>query len=239
MFPRFGYDALAAAGVADLLSACGTATPDLPQPGTAGQRFSYAMGAKLGESLRASGHALDRELVLRGMADGLAGKVALSDEALAAALAEGAQERSERQQALRADGAAAADAAGRAFLAENRARPGVVELPSGLQYEVLRAGSGPTPTLEDFVSCAYRATLLDGTVVDDTAPLGRPRTFAVTSVIDGFEEALLRMPAGSHWRIWVPHALAYGAQGAREKIPPNATLVFDAELLAIEPPPRR
>lgn len=225
--------ALAAAGVAALTFGCRPATPGLPELDTPEERFSYGIGAKLGGDLRASGHAIDSALVLRGLEDGLAGESALSDEALASALADGARQRSERLQALRAEAALAAEAQGRAFLAKNRERAGVVELPSGLQYEVLREGLGPVPTLEDFVVCDYRGTLLDGAVFDDTATLGRPRSFAVTSVIDGFEEALLRMPAGSRWKLFVPPELGYGATGSGASVPPNSTLIFELELVSI------
>ncbi len=236
---RFRYGVLAAAGVAVLGYGCGTATPDPSQLRTPEERFSYALGAKLGDDLRASGHEVDSALVLRGVEDGLTGRATLSKEEIGAALAQGVAQQNERRATLRAERAEQSQAEGRAFLASNRARPGVVELPSGLQYEVLHAGTGPVPTIEDFVDCNYRATLLAGTVFDDTASLGRPRNFAVTSVIDGFEEALLRMPTGSHWKLYIPPELAYGAAGARSKIPPYATLIFDVELVSIAAPPRR
>ena len=196
-------------------------------------RFSYGLGARLGNDVRKSRHQVDRELVLRGVEDGLADRAVLSDQEVSAALAEGVKREHEQQEALRAERARAAEQQGQAFLAQNRERPGVVELPSGLQYEVLREGSGPVPGSEDFVTCHYRGALLDGSVFDDTATLGRPRTFAVTSVIDGFEEALLRMPTGARWKLFVPAALGYGAAGAGSKIPPNSTLVIEVELLSV------
>jgi len=219
------------------LGGCRTASPD-PQLRTPEERFSYSVGARLGGDLRDSAHPIDRELLVRGIEDGLAGTAALSDSELAAALAEGVESKSARDDALRAERAQSAQQQGQAFLAQNRERPGVVELASGVQYEVLRAGSGPTPELEDFVTCDYRASLLDGAVFDDTATYGRPRTFAVTSVVDGFEEALLRMQAGARWKIYVPAELAYGASGAGSKVPPNSTLIFEVDLLSIAGSPR-
>jgi FKBP-type peptidyl-prolyl cis-trans isomerase FklB len=217
-----------------LLLACRTPAPDpRPKLETPDERFSYGLGARLGNDLRQSGHSIDRELVLRGVEDGLDGESALSEPEVAAALKEGVELRYERDSALRAERALAFEREGREFLERNRGKPGVVELPSGLQYEVLAAGSGPPPGVEDWVTCHYRGTLLDGTVFDETASRGSPRTFAVTSVIDGFEEALLRMPAGARWRLYVPPALAYGEHGAGRKIPPNSTLLFDVELIAI------
>jgi FKBP-type peptidyl-prolyl cis-trans isomerase len=222
-----------------LLAGLRSASPESLDLVTPEARFSYSMGARLGTDLRNAGHAINRELLLRGIEDGLAGAVALSREELAAALQEGVEKQRERQAAEREARALAALEAGRAFLARNRERSGVVELPSGVQYEVLNVGSGPRPTLEDFVTCNYRGTLLDGAVFDDTAELGRPRTFAVTSVIDGFEEALLLMPTGARWKIYVPSELGYGVAGARSKVPPNSMLTFEVELVSIERNPRR
>lgn len=213
-------------------------TPSEPQFDTPEERFSYALGARLGGDLRDSGHAIDRELVLRGVEDGLTGSATLSNEEIAAAMKEGVERRQASQDAMREQAALAAERDGRAFLASNRERPGVVTLPSGLQYEVLEAGSGPTPSDEDFVTVDYRGTLVDGTVFDDTAVHGMPSTFRVTGVIDGFEEGLQLMPAGSRWKLFVPAELAYGARGYGRSIPPNSALIFEVKLLEISASPR-
>ena len=229
---EIGWRAFAWTGAALALVAC--RTPSAEPPGvTPEERFSYAIGARLGSDLRGSGHAIDRELVLRGVEDGLADTAALSKEEVAAALEQGMERKLQRQQAAQDDRALAAEREGREFLAHNRTRPGVVELPSGLQYEVLREGSGPPPEIEDIVTCHYRGTLIDGTVFDDTAKRGAPRSFPVTAVIDGFEQALLLMPKGAHWRVYVPAELGYGERGAGHKIPPNAALIFEVELLDV------
>jgi FKBP-type peptidyl-prolyl cis-trans isomerase FklB len=225
---------LAAFAVLLSLFGCQTQASGPPKLETPEERFSYAIGARLGDDLRGSGHAIDRERVLRGVEDGLDGSAALSKEEIADALKEGVERRQARQQALLEERAQAAERDGRAFLERNRERPGVVVLPSGLQYEVLAEGSGPAPGLEDFVTCNYRGTLLDGTVFDETASLGRPRSFAVSSVIDGFEQALLRMQPGARWKLYVPAELGYGARGAGAKVPPNSTLVLEVELLSVE-----
>jgi len=228
---------LTVAALGLLLAGCRTASPDAPVLRTPEERFSYSVGAKLGGDLRGSGHAIDRELLVRGLEDGLTGAVTLSNSELAAALREGVEKQRDRREVLRAERAAGAQKEGRAFLAQNRVRPGVVELQSGLQYEVLKEGSGPAPHIEDFVTCHYRGSLLDGAVFDDTATLGRPRTFAVTSVVDGFEQALLRMRTGARWKIYVPAELGYGASGAGSKVPPNSTLIFEVDLLSIAEAP--
>jgi FKBP-type peptidyl-prolyl cis-trans isomerase FklB len=132
--------------------------------------------------------------------------------------------------------AAAAEAnktQGEAFLKTNGAKPGVVTLPSGLQYQILTAGKGPKPTSSDTVMCNYRGTLIDGTEFDASAQHGGPASLPVSGVIPGWTEALQLMPVGSKWRLFVPADLAYGERGAGGDIGPNAALIFDIELLSI------
>jgi FKBP-type peptidyl-prolyl cis-trans isomerase len=224
--------------VAAVLVLAGCRSPSgAPPLATTDDRFSYALGAQLGTDVKRSSHTVDPELVQQGFEDGLAGSSALSQEEIAAALKDGLEKKLATQDAQQTQRALAAEREGLEFLERNRARPGVVELPSGLQYEVLREGKGRVATTEDFVTCHYRGTLVDGTVFDDTTERGTPRSFQVTGVIDGFEEGLLRMPAGSRWKLYVPSELAYGAYGAGHKIPPNSALIFDVELLEVGPRP--
>jgi FKBP-type peptidyl-prolyl cis-trans isomerase FklB len=125
------------------------------------------------------------------------------------------------------------------FLSENKKHEGVVTLPSGLQYKVIKAGDGKKPTLLDVAVCQYRGSLLDGTVFDDSHKKkdGGPVNFPVKAVIKGWQEALKRMPAGSKWQLFVPPDLAYGERGVpRANIPPNAALVFEVELLSVKEP---
>ena len=124
--------------------------------------------------------------------------------------------------------------AGVQFLVENKKQENVVELPSGLQYEVLTEGDGATPSATDTVKCHYHGTLIDGTVFDSSVQRGQPATFGVNQVIKGWVEALQLMPVGSKWRLFVPSNLAYGEQGAGNDIQPNSTLIFEVELLGIE-----
>lgn len=125
--------------------------------------------------------------------------------------------------------------AGQKFLEENKAKEGVVALPDGLQYKVIKEGNGPKPTANDMVKVHYHGTLIDGTVFDSSVERGEPATFNVSGVIKGWTEALQLMPVGSKWTVYVPYDLAYGSQD-RGKIAPFSTLVFDVELISIETP---
>lgn len=124
-------------------------------------------------------------------------------------------------------------AAGDEFLAKNSTREEVITLPSGLQYEVIEEGNGAQPTASDQVEVHYTGRLIDGTVFDSSVDRGVPATFGVTQVIPGWVEALQLMKAGSKWRLYIPSSLAYGPQGAGSVIGPNATLIFDVELIKV------
>lgn len=120
------------------------------------------------------------------------------------------------------------------FLEENKKKPGVVTLPSGLQYEVLKEGDGPKPKANEKVRCHYHGTLINGKVFDSSVERGQPAVFGVNQVIKGWVEALQLMSVGSKWKLYIPSELAYGSQGAGSSIEPNSTLIFDVELLGIE-----
>ncbi|MCC6820919.1 MAG: FKBP-type peptidyl-prolyl cis-trans isomerase, partial [Verrucomicrobia subdivision 3 bacterium] len=122
------------------------------------------------------------------------------------------------------------------FLAENKAKPGIVTLPSGLQYKVVTEGAGEMPKAEDTVSVNYRGTFVDGTEFDSSAKTGKPATFRVGGVIKGWTEALTHMKTGAKWELFIPYDLAYGEMCRPPGIPPAATLLFDVELLSIQPP---
>jgi len=123
--------------------------------------------------------------------------------------------------------------AGEEFLAANKSKAGVVTLPSGLQYEIIKTGTGPKPKPEDQVKCHYHGTTIDGKVFDSSVDRGEPAVFPVNRVIPGWTEALQLMPVGSKWKLFIPAALAYGERGAGQDIKPNSTLVFEVELLEI------
>jgi FKBP-type peptidyl-prolyl cis-trans isomerase FklB len=123
---------------------------------------------------------------------------------------------------------------GETFLAANKKKEGVVTLPSGLQYKILKTGDGPKPTKDQTVKCHYRGTLIDGTEFDSSYKRGEPTEFPVGQVIKGWTEALQLMPVGSKWQLFIPSDLAYGPNGAGQMIGPNVTLIFDIELISIK-----
>ena len=209
---------------------------ETPALATEKDRLSYAMGMDLGAQLKTRSVEIDPAVFGRGLADALAGgKTLLTEEEAKAVI-------TELQKAMMVKLAAAAKAAaeknkaeGEAFLAANKAKEGVVTLPSGLQYKILKVGDGRKPTEADTVECQYRGTLVDGTEFDSSYKRGQPATFKVKGgVIPGWTEALLLMPAGSKWQVFVPSSLAYGARAKSALIGPNATLVFEIELVAIK-----
>lgn len=122
---------------------------------------------------------------------------------------------------------------GKSFLEENKQKPNIITLPSGLQYEVLTQGKGKSPKATDQVKCHYEGTLIDGTLFDSSVKRGEPATFGVNQVIPGWVEALQLMKEGDKWRLFIPSELAYGANGAGEMIPPHSTLMFDVELIQV------
>lgn len=135
--------------------------------------------------------------------------------------------------AIQEKAAAASQEQGETFLRMNKERPGVVTLPSGLQYQVLKQGNGQQPKATDRVRCHYEGRLVDGTVFDSSIQRGEPAVFGVGQVIQGWVEALQLMKEGDKWRLFIPYQLAYGEQGAGDAIPPRAALVFDVELLNV------
>jgi len=194
-------------------------------------KFSYALGMsngkRLGDSLRKQSVPFDPAILARGMKDGLAGgKTLLTDQEAQAAMDEVRSDLMKKQQA-------AGKKEGDDFLTANKGKEGVVTLPSGLQYKILKAGTGPKPTASDTVACNYRGTRIDGTEFDSSYKRGQPTKFPVNGVIKGWTEALQLMPVGSKWQLFIPSDLAYGESG-NQGIPPNSTLIFEVELVSIE-----
>ena len=134
---------------------------------------------------------------------------------------------------LKSEKATANLKAGLDFLEANKTKPGIIALPSGLQYEVITEGSGPKPTANNKVTCHYHGTLIDGTVFDSSVQRGQPATFPLNMVIKGWTEGVQLMPQGSKWRFYIPPHLAYGDRQVSAQIGPNSTLIFDVELIGI------
>jgi FKBP-type peptidyl-prolyl cis-trans isomerase len=222
----------------------GTASKDQPVTAltTSKQKASYAIGMNWGTGLHRQAIDVDTASLLQGMKDGLAGgKTLLTEDEARAALMQLQKEMQEKQQAKAAAEGDANKKEGEAFLAANKGKEGVVTLPSGLQYKILTPGTGPKPTATDSVVCNYKGTLINGTEFDSSYKRGEPATFPVTGVIKGWTEALQLMPVGSKWQLFIPSDLAYGARGTPGgPIGPNATLIFEVELMSIKdknPPP--
>jgi len=198
-------------------------------------KVSYALGMNLGVNLHKQSVEVDPKILLQGLEDGMAGgKTQLSEEQARATLTELQNDLRKKQQEKMQQAGDSNKKEGDAFLAANKGKEGVVTLPSGLQYKVLSAGTGPKPTAGDSVVCNYRGTLIDGTEFDSSYKRGQPATFPVGGVIKGWTEALQLMPVGSKWQLFVPAELAYGERGPSPDIGPNATLIFDVELLSIQ-----
>lgn len=206
------------------------------------QKASYAIGMNWGTGLHRQGIDVDSAALIQGMKDALAGgKTLLTEDEARSALMQLQKEMQEKQQAKAAAEGDANKKEGDAFLAANKTKEGVVTLPSGLQYKILKEGNGPKPTASDSVVCNYKGTLINGTEFDSSYKRGEPATFPVTGVIKGWTEALQLMPVGSKWQLFIPPDLAYGPRGTPGgPIGPNATLVFEVELISIKdknPPP--
>ena len=198
-------------------------------------KASYAIGMNIGQNLHKQAAELDSAIVQRGIKDSLAGgKMLLTDEEAKAALATLQAEMRKKQEEQMQQAAETNKKEGDAFLAANKTKEGVVTLPSGLQYKILTAGTGPKPSATDSVVCNYKGTLLNGTEFDSSYKRGQPATFPVNGVIKGWTEALQLMPVGSKWQLFIPSDLAYGMRGPGGGIGPNSTLVFEVELISIK-----
>lgn len=224
------------AGAAKTAAAKSAATTALKTPK---DKFSYALGMNLGASLHKQSVDVDPNMVAQGLRAALAGgKTLLTQEEAQAALMEVQNELRKKQQEKMQVAGEANKKEGEAFLASNKAKEGVVTLPSGLEYKILKEGNGPKPTASDSVVCNYRGTLINGTEFDSSYKRGQPATFPVNGVIKGWTEALQLMPVGSKWQLFVPSSLAYAERGAGGDIGPNATLIFEVELLSIQEKPK-
>lgn len=200
-------------------------------------KVNYGIGVETIRSFKQQGVEIDLDLVIQGMKDALSGqKLPFSEKELRKFMSDFQNELRQKQAVNRKLAAQDNRKKSEDFLAANKAQEGVIVLPSGLQYRVLKAGYGKKPTDFDSVECRYRGTLINGSEFDSSDP-AQPSTFKVSEgIIPGWREALKLMPAGSKWQLFIPPQLAYGERGRGRDIGPNEALIFEVELLAVKPP---
>ncbi len=220
--------------VATLLAAqCGQEPKELK---TEKDKVSYGVGVSVGKSFKQQGVDVDINLLVMGLKDELTGKkLLMSEDELRKTMTAYQQELRQKQMQERKLAAMDNMKEGEAFLAENKKKEGVVTLPSGLQYKIIKEGTGPKPTSKDLVEVRYRGTFINGKEFDSSG--SNTRAFKVGEVIPGWREALQLMPVGSKWEIFVPPSLAYGERGMGPAIMPNTTLIFDMEIVGVKPVP--
>ena len=222
---------LALLGIVLLTAQCAQEPTELK---TEKDKVSYGIGVSIGKSFKQQGMDVDVGLMAKGAKDELTGKkLLLADDELRKTMTAYQQELRQKQMQSREKAAMENKKAGEDFLAENKKKEGVVTLPSGLQYQILKAGKGLKPQAMDTVEVRYRGTLTNGKEFDSSG--SETRSFKLANIIPGWREALQLMPVGSKWRIVVPSGLAYGERGMGQTILPNSTLIFEVELVAIKP----
>jgi len=197
-------------------------------------KLSYAIGMNIGAGMKKDGLDIDPTILSQGVKDALAGTKPLMTETEAqTVMTEFRTELMKKKQEAAQHVSEANKQEGQQFLAANKSKEGVITLPSGLQYKILKEGTGPKPTAADTVTVNYRGTLINGTEFDSSYKRNEPATFGVGQVIKGWTEALQLMPVGSKWQLFIPSDLAYGERSPGAEIGPNSTLIFDVELLSI------
>ncbi len=202
---------------------------------TAKDSVSYGFGMNIGRSMKQQQIEITPEALLQGIKDVMGdGKTLMTDEQLQACMTDFQKTMSAKQEAKNKEMGEKNQKDGEAFLAANKSKEGVKVTASGLQYKVIKEGTGPKPTATQTVSVHYRGTLIDGTEFDSSIKRGQPAEFPVNGVIKGWTEALQLMSVGSKYELYIPSELGYGTHGAGQLIGPNAVLVFEVELLAIK-----
>jgi FKBP-type peptidyl-prolyl cis-trans isomerase FklB len=227
---------LAVAATVFLINGCSGKEQTVAKMESLQDKVSYGIGLRIGKDFKSQQVELNPDLLMKGIEDGLAGtEPLLSDEQIRETMVAFQQEMMEREKTRLEEASVKNAEEGKKFLEENAKKEGVVTLPSGLQYKVITEGSGKQPSAEDTVKVHYRGTLVDGTEFDSSYSRNEPAEFPVGGVIPGWTEALQLMKEGSKWQLVLPPELAYGERGAGPRIGPNATLVFEVELLEVEP----
>lgn len=199
------------------------------------EKLSYTMGVEAGSNMKRQSVDIDPDVLLQGLKDAFSGSVLLMDEEEMLAVKNAFRKEMMTKQAEETKKLAEKNKKeGEAFLEENKKKEGVKTLPSGLQYKVITEGTGKSPKAADTVTVNYRGTLIDGTEFDSSYKRGQPASFPVNGVIPGWTEALQLMKEGAKWQIFIPAGLAYGEKGAGGIIGPNATLIFEVELISVK-----
>lgn len=226
---------LVTAAVMGLAMSTAMAATDATSLATDKDKLSYSIGADLGKNFKNQGIDVNPEAMAKGMQDAMSGaQLALTEQQMKDVLNKFQKDLMAKRTAEFNKKADENKVTGEAFLTENKNKPGVVVLPSGLQYKVINSGNGVKPGKSDTVTVEYTGRLIDGTVFDSTEKTGKPATFQVSQVIPGWTEALQLMPAGSTWEIYVPSGLAYGPRSVGGPIGPNETLIFKIHLISVK-----
>jgi len=199
------------------------------------EKISYIIGMDIGGNFKKQSIDIDPDIMARGIKDGFSGaKPLLSEQEAREVMTAFDKEMKVKQEAAQKAAGEKNKKEGEVFLAENKKKEGVKILPSGLQYKVIKPGTGKKPAATDTVTTHYKGTLIDGTEFDSSYKRGKPATFPVNGVIPGWTEALQLMEEGAQWQLFIPSNLAYGERGAGRVIGPHATLIFEVELISIQ-----
>ena len=210
------------------------AAADTPALTTDMDKLSYSIGSDLGKNFKRQGIEINPTVMAKGVQDGMSGApLQLTEQQMKDVLSKFQKDLITKRAAEFNKKAEENKTKGDAFLTQNKGKPGVVALPSGLQYKIITAGSGKKPQKEDTVTVEYTGRLINGDVFDSTEKTGKPATFKLSQVIPGWTEALQLMPAGSTWEVYVPANLAYGSRNVGGPIGPNETLIFNIHLISV------
>ncbi len=222
-------------GASLIIAACQGVTQQDVQLKSPKDSVSYSIGLDMGKNIRRQMIDVDVNVLARGVKDAIDSvKPMMTEEQITTCMTNLQQQVMAKHETMQKEQGEKNLKQGEVFLAENKKKEGVITLPDGLQYKVITAGTGPKPKDTETVSVHYRGTLIDGTEFDSSIKRGKPAEFPVNGVIKGWTEALLLMPTGSKWELYIPPDLAYGSRGAGGVIAPNAVLIFEVELLAIK-----
>ena len=206
-----------------------------PALATTEDKVSYSIGSDLGKNLKRQGITINPAVFAKGMEDGMrGGPLLMSEQEMKQVLSDFEKDMMNKRASEFNQKAEENKVKGETFLKENKTKEGVVTLPSGLQYKIIKAGTGVKPTKEDTVTVEYTGRLLNGDVFDSTEKAGKPVSFKLNQVIPGWTEALQLMPAGSTWEVYIPAKLAYGSRNVGGSIGPNETLIFNVHLIDVK-----